>query len=821
MEKLPQDIRYALRMMRKNPGFATVAVLTLTLGIGANTAIFSIINKVLLKPLPFEHSEQLVQVRGDFHKLNVRDAGLSVSELFDLRDRTDLFDQISGLYPINANITWVDQPERVEALLVDVNYFSILGVGAQTGRVFRQEDYRPGIAEVAVISDGLWRRRYGSDPNVVGKKFQLDNDLYEVIGVMPPDFHHPGRTIQTEVEVWAPAGWVGPPFGNPVRSSHILQGAIARLKPGVTVASAQSRADELGRQLRQEFPNDYPEKAGWSPRVVGLHEDLVGNVRPVLLVLLVAVALVLLIACTNVANLLLARASARQREIAIRRALGASRARLVRQFITESVLLSLMGGTLGVLMTVWTVDALVKLSPMNIQRLGHIDTNATVLAFTIAISVLTGILFGLVPAIQASNPNLQEALKDTARGTTSGLHRNRMRSLLIVTEFAFALMLLISAALLIRSFWRLQKVDPGFTTDNVLTARLWLPQPNLPETGPYFKHSSRVTLYKEVLLRVAALPGVQAAGGATRLPLDEVRSTNPFTIEGESLESADVNTAQTPLASPGYFEALRIPLIKGRSFTEQEDEKAPGVAVVNQTFAQRYFADQDAIGKRIRLGGRQSQAPWLTIIGVVRDVKSEGLDAESKPQIYRSILQASSLTLALVIRTTSDPAAISEAVRSQVQAVDPDLPVYGIRTMKEVISGALTQRRFTMMLLVVFAIVALVLSSIGIYGVISYSVGQRTHEIGIRMALGAKPRDVLRLIMTQGMVLTLFGVAVGLAGAVAMTRFLAFLLFGVSATDPVTFASITLLLAVVALLACFVPALRALKVDPMIALRHD
>ncbi|HEX8186333.1 MAG TPA: ABC transporter permease, partial [Blastocatellia bacterium] len=591
-------------------------------------------------------------------------------------------------------------------------------------------------------------------------------------------------------------------------------------KPGITVESAQARLDDLAEQLRKEYPNDYPEKAGWAPRIAGLHEDLVGDVRPALLLLLAAVAFVLLIACVNVANLLLARASARQREIAIRRALGAGRLRLIRQLLTESLLLSLIGGAFGILIAMWSVGALVKLSPANVQRMGNISVDSAMLVFTLSVSILTGLIFGLVPALQASNPDLQETLKDAARGATAGVHRSRLRSLLIVSEFALALMLLIVAALLMRSFWRLQNVDPGFTAENVLTARLWLPQPNLPETGPYFKHSSRVTFYKQVLDRVSALPGVLSAGSTTRLPFDGSRNSNSFIIEGQSLESTDFNLAQTAVASTGYFDAIGIPLVKGRLFTEQEDENAPGVIVVNQLFAQKYFPDEEPLGKRIRFG-RQPQSPWFTIVGVVRDVKNEGLDVETRPQIYRSILQASNLSLTLVIRTAANPSSLAEAVRNEVRSVDPDMPVFGIRTMQEVMASAVVQRRFAMVLLGMFAFIALVLSSVGIYGVIAYSVGQRTHEIGVRMALGASSRDVLQLIMMQGLKLTLLGVAVGLAGAVAVTRFLAFLLFGISATDPATFAGITLLLSAVALAACYVPARRAMKVDPVVALRSE
>ena len=821
MQTLWQDLRYATRLLFKMPGFTLVAVMTLSLGIGANTAIFSVVHAVLLRPLPFEHPEQLVRVTGDLRQMNLPDAGMSAPELFDFRDRSGLFTDISGLYPINANLTEVDQPERVEALLVDVNYFSLLGVRAQVGRVFQKEDYSTGISEVAVISDGVWRRRYGSAADVLGKKFRLDNDMYTIVGVMPAGFRHPGRSIQTDVEVWVPAGWTGSPFNNPPRGAYMLQGALARLKPNVTIEQAQARMNELAHELRKEYPNDYPEKAGWVPRVIGLHDDLVGNVRPALLMLLAAVGFVLLIACANVANLLLARASARRREIAIRRALGAGRLRLIRQLVTESVLLSLLGGVLGLLIAVWGVDLLVKFSPANIAQLSEINVNGSVLAFTLVMSLATGIIFGLAPAIQASNPDLQETLKDAARSTTGGAHRNRMRSLLVISEFALALMLLISAALLIRSFRQLQTVDPGFNSANILTARLWLPQPNQPETGPYFKHSSRAQLYQQVLQRVAALPGVQSVGGVSQLPLDGAQFSSTFRIEGKANAVDDIYSAQTMLASPGYFTTLGVPLLRGRLFTEQDDEKSPGAVVISQTLAQKFFPGEDPVGRRIRFRGGRTEPPWMTIVGITQDVKTEGLDVDNRPQIYFSILQISNLSLALTIRTVSDPGALAEAVRREVRAVDPDLPVYGIRTMEEVMAKAVSQRRFSMVLLGVFALIAHLLSAVGISGVMAYSVSQRTHEIGVRMALGAQPRDVLRMIITQGLILICSGMAAGLAGAFIVTRFLSGLLFNVSPRDPLTFAGITLLLAAVALLACYVPARRATKVDPMIALRYE
>ncbi len=815
-----KDLRFAFRMLLKKPAFTAIAVLTLALGIGANTAVFSVVNAILLRPLPFHRPEQLVQVTADLEKLNLTDVGISGLELFDFRDRAGVFDQISGLYPINANLTGGDQPERIETLLVDVNYFSLLGAKAQIGRVLDEGDYHAGIGEATVISHGLWKRCFGGDPNVIGKRVMIDNDLCTIIGVMSAGFRHPGRVIQTEVEAWCPAGWTAAPFNNPPRGSRQLAGAIARLRSGVTVEEAQARLDTLAAELRKDYPQDYTEQAGWSPQALGLQDGLVGRVRPALLILLAAVGLVLLIACANVANLLLVRASARQKEIAIRKALGASRARLIRQMMTESALLFLVGGGLGLTVAVWGVGAFVKLSPANLARLGDIGIDARVLIFTLAVSLATGLVFGLVPALQASNPNLQETLKDAGRGLAGSARRNRVRNLLVVSEFALAMMLLISAALLIRSFRELNNVDPGFDARNVVTARVWLPQPNNREAGPYFRPAARFALYRQSLERIKALPGVESVGIVNALPMGGGRPNTTFTVEGRPL-SDSINTAQSFVASTDYFKTMGIQLLNGRVFAEQDDDKAPNVAVVSKTFAEKFFHGEDPLGKRIRLGGAQSTAPWLSVIGVVGDVKMESLDAENKPQLYRSIFQVPSVGFSYAVRAASSAASLAESVRDQVRSIDGDLPVFSIRGMDEIVSETIGQQRFAMSLLGVFAFVALILSSVGIYGVMSYSVTQRTHEIGIRMALGADQKDVLKLMLKHGAALTASGMALGIAGAIVATRFMKFMLFGISPNDPVTFAVITVLLGAVAIAACYLPARRATRVDPIVALRHE
>jgi putative ABC transport system permease protein len=829
MDSFLQDWRFAWRGLVRSPGFAAVAIATLALGIGANSAIFTVVNAVVMRPLPYAHADRLVRVTSDFTALSAGDVGISQPELLDYRDRSGLFDGIAGVWAINANLTEIDQPERVEALLASPSYFDVLGVHPQLGRLFGPEDTAPGINEVLVISDALWRRRFGASPAAIGRKLRIDNDWYTVVGVLPPGFRHPGRSVLTDVDVWAPANFSAAPFPNPpLRSAYFMTGAIARLRPDVTIEQARERLAAFGQGLKAAYPNDYSSRAKWTPRLVSLQDDLVGSVKPALLMLFGAVGVVLLIACANMANLLLARASTRQRELAVRRALGSSRARLVRLMLTESVMLSALGGLAGAAVTVCLVEALIALAPSGLPRIQEIAIDGQVLAFTAVVTLLTAIVFGTIPAVQYSRTDVNEALKDGARSVSSG--RGVLRSALVVAEFALALVLLVGAALLVRSFWRLQHVDLGFEPRRVLTARLWLPQPNEPSTGPYFKHAARVAAFEEILRRARTLPGVTAAAAVGVLPFDGARGASVYTIEGsETDDRSKIPTAQTSMASAGYFELMGVRLLRGRTFSEQDDDKAMPVAIITEAFARKGWPGQDPLGRRLHAGGPKAPNPWVTIVGVVNDVRTERLEDPARPLLYRPMKQVSNLSLSLVLKTDTrstgsgqgDPQTLAAPLAREVRAVDPDQPTYGIRTMDEIVDHATASRRFSTQLLGAFAGLALVLAAVGIYGVMAFMVGQRTREIGIRIALGANPRAVVRLVLGQALALAAGGVVTGAVAAALASRLLAGLLFEVRSTDPATYTTIALLLGTTAAIAAWRPARRAASVDPIRALRAD
>ena len=822
MNSFLQDVRYAARNLLKTPGFTLVAILTLALGIGANIAAFSIVDGVLLRPLPFPQPGQLVRVFDDLRSSNTKDVGMSVPQFWDYRDRAGIFQDISVVWSTPATLTGVDLPQRIEALATSGNYFTMLGVRPQIGRVFTQKDEVPGFINAIVLSDGFWRRQYGADPNVIGKSLRLDGDLYQIFGVMPAGFRHPGKTIETAEDVYVAAGYNAPPFPvPPLRSARMLPGAIARLKPGLSVAEAQARLETFDAGLARDYPTDYPPTVGWAPRLVSVQQDLTGNARSELFVLFAAVGFVLLIACVNLANLLLARGSGRQREIAIRLALGAGRVRLIAQLLTESVLLAFVSGCVALLTVVWLKSALLKFAPPDLPRLNEVTISASVLFFAFLVSILTGIIFGLAPALQDASPNQIASLREGSRGSGSSKRQMRVSSALVASEVALSLILLVGAGLFLRSFWQILQVRSGFNSHNVVTAQIWLSFPNDPSQNRYLTVPKRAAFMREVLRRVSALPGVEEAsiGGGGSLPLARSRNQISFTIEGRPADSEHSPVAELAAVSPGHFRVLEIPILSGRNFTDSDDDKALPVAIVDQTLARQYWPNENPIGKRIKSGPIQSTNPWLNIIGVVGDVKTDSLELQEAPHIYLSDFQAPAYNSVIYLRTAGDPGTLGDAIRPEVEAVDPNVPVYAVRTMEDVIARSMAERRFALQILGFFAGVALLLAAIGIYGVMAYTFSQRRHEIGIRMALGAQPRDILRMALSEGMTLVAVGLGSGLVGALILTRFLRSMLYAVSPNDPLTFVALPVLLAAVALLACFVPARRATQIDPLVALR--
>ena len=824
MRTLWQDLRLAARVLLRRPGFTAVAILTLALGVGANSAIFTIVDAVLLRPLPFPHPEQLVHVAANLRKLNVFGTGISVPELFDYRQRSGLFSEISAVWPISVNLTGVTQPERVEGLITDDNYFSLLGVGAQLGRVYGAADYTTGIGTVAVISDGLWHRRFGGAADVLGKSIRLDTDLYTIIGVAPRDFIHPGKTVSTDVDVWAPSGWVGPPFQpqSPRRASFLPE-AIARLNPGVNISQAQQRMALFAAALRQQFPNDYPQREGWEPVIDPLGSNVVNGWQRPLFVLLGTVTLVLLIACANIASLTLAHANARRREMAIRRSLGAGVGRLVRQWITESLLVAVVGGFLGFFIAWWGVPLLVTFAPPNLPHLNGIHVNPAILFFTLVTCVVAGILFGIAPAWEAARTDVLEDLSDATRSSTATGRTRHLRKILVIAEVALAFVLLVCSGLLVESFRNVLRVSPGFDSRNLLTFNLWLPIPNNPQSGPYSTAEKQRTFYRRLLAGISAQPGVESVSGTTQLPLSGARGFFRFSIEGAETSGNEVRTAEGAFVTQDYFRTMRIPIVLGGMFSDAADPTSPEQVVVSQAFISKYFggAASGAIGKRIRFGLAGPNPTWATIAGIAGDVRFDGLDLNSRPQIYRSQMRLPGRSWTVVIRSATSAESLARSIGGVVHAVDPDQPIFELRSMDDVIGRALAQRRFAMWLIGLFAAAALALAALGVYGVLSYTVGQRRREIGIRMAIGATRRKVLGMILWDGMASVASGIGTGLLAAIGAYRFLTSLLFQVRAADPAPFLAAILVLLVAAGAACFVPALRATRVDPIIALRYE
>jgi len=825
MDGLLQDVRYALRTLRKSPAFVTTAVLTLALGIGANLAIFTVVNAVLLQPLPFREPERIVRVFDDLRGAGAKNVGMSVPELYDLGERSGVFEQISAAFPSSGALSSGDKVERIELIGTSPNYFELLGATPALGRIYTQPEWMPGFLDGVVISDGLWKRQFGSDPHVIGRRVRVDEDPYTIIGVMPPDFRHPGNTDGGDIEMWTAAGFTGDPWPSPPeRGARRLPGAFARLKPGITLEQAQQRLDAFTTSLQQMYPNDYPKQSGWSLRLELAQTSLTGNVRPTLVILLAAVSFVLLIVCVNVASLLIARAAARMREFAIRQALGASRRQLVRQVLTESMLISLAGGAAALAVLLLAQKSLVALMPADVPRLAEVHADWRMVAFALMLSLATGVLVGLMPALHASAIDPNRDLRDGGRtGGGQSVRQNRTRAALVVLEVALSAVLLIGAGLLVRSFSAALSQNPGLDPQRLVAGQIWVPVPNNPKANQYLTPTQRAGLARELLARLALLPGVEqtAIGTSTAVPLlGIVNNPVAFSLPDEVSTHEHDHAAEFAAVSAEYFDVLRTPLKKGRVFTNHDADSSARVVMVNEAFVRRFSPQGDAVGQRLRFVWR-GQAQEAQIIGLVGDVRNDGLDMAAPPRVYQSILQYPNIRLAVFLRTRSDVdvKATKEALTATVHSINPELPVFDVRTMADLMSASMARREFSLFMMSVFAVSALLLAALGIYGVMAFVVGQRAQEFGIRMALGAMPRNILGLAFRPGLILTAAGTMVGLTASIGVARLMSSLLFGVSSNDPTTFAVVPVVLAVATLAACFIPARRATRVSPMQALK--
>ena len=804
METLLQDIRFGLRTLLRTPGFTLIAVIALALGIGANTAIFSVVNTVILRPLGYARPERLVKVMA----LNTKDAqaptNISYPNFVDWKAQNHVFTDMATYYQNSCNLTGAGDPQQLKAQNITANLFSVVGVKPILGRSFTEDEEKPNGPSVAILSNSLWLRRFGGDASIVGKSITIDGKSTTVVGILPAGFN-----LVPETDIWLPLGL---PLDERMRLSLFLDG-IARLKDDVSLGQAKAGMSTIADGLAKQYPRT---NTNWTVTVTPLMDDVVGQVRTKLFVLLGAVGFVLLIACANVANLLLAKASARQKEISIRMAVGASRSRIIRQLLTESVILSVCGGLLGLLLASWGISSLVSLSK-NLPRVSEIGIDFRVLGFTFGISLLTGLVFGLVPAIQSSKVDLNEALKDGSKGSSGAAH-NRLRNILVISEIALALMLLFGAGLLIRSFRQLVNVDPGFNEEHILTFDMTLPQTK------YATPDQASMFFQQTLANLRRIPGVESVAANTTIPLGGGFQVSLFYIEGRPARGPEDYTATSvDTISPDYLKTMGIKLLRGRDITEQDRKEVEHVVLISESMAKKFFPNEDPLGKHLKMGGGpQSQNPWMTVVGVINDVKQFGLESKKgESTMYIPYLQAPDNYSAFLMRARGKPESLVSAVRSVVQAIDKDQPIANVKTMDQILSEYVSQNRFYMLLLTIFSGIALLLASIGIYGVMSYSVTQRTHEIGIRMALGAKPMDILKSITGQGMLLAGIGIVVGASGAFLLKSLVSTMLFNVSTTDPATFVAIAAIIVAVCFFATYIPARRGMKVDPMTAMRSE
>lgn len=804
MESLAQDLRYSIRLLMSKPGFTIAAIMTLTLAIAVNSAVFSVVNSILFRRLVYHDPDRLVFVWVTNSKENLKEGKISFMNFSDWRSQNQSFEDLAAFSYWPFNLSGDQAPERVVGGVASASFFPLLGVQPIIGRTFTNEEEREGHDQVAVLSYGLWQHRFNADPNILQRTVQTDGKVLSIIGVLPPDFSFPGKE---EAEMWTPPPATGSYLNE--RGLFYLT-VIGRLKPGVLLPQAQSDMNMIASRLEEQYPDI---NTNYGINLVSFHEQIVGKIRAFLLILLGAVGLILLIACANVANLLLSRSVSRQKEIAIRIAVGATRSRLIKQLLTESVVLAVIGGLLGMLLAYWGIGFLISLSPADLPRIREVSIDGRVLLFSLAVTLISGVIFGLAPALQASKPNIRETLNDGGRNSGDTFHGRRTRNLLVVSEVASSVVLLIGAGLLIRSFVELLNTAPGFDSSNVLTMRVTLLRARYPERPDYSR------FYQQVLQRLKNLPNVESVGAVTTIPLTGISSAWSFSIEGRPVAPNERPSISWNAASEDYFKTMRVPLIEGRVFNEYDTLESNAVVVINQALARQFFSDEDPIGKYVNIGLGAPKP--REIVGVVGNVKQTALDSEEKAEVYTPYTQLPWSGSSFVIRTQGDPMRLASAVRNEVWTIDKDQPITKVRTMENIMAESVSQRRFIMIVLGVFAAVALLLAAAGIYAVIAYSVAQRTHEMGVRMALGAQASDLTKLVVGQAMMLTLAGVAIGLAGAFALTRIMSSLLHGVSATDPITFVSVSVLLTVVSFVASYIPALKVTGIDPIVAVRRQ